>query len=469
MPTLPQLLAGSVVRPPAELGDSLLGVVARPNGHKTSTVVRAVEHVRRMRGGSQSHLMRCSDGNYYVVKFQNNPQHRRVLVNELLGTILAARLALPTATVAIIEVSEDLIRLTPDLCIQTAGTRIPCQSGLQFGSRFVVDPRRVTVVNGLPDKRLSSVENLKEFVGMLVFDKWTCNADGRQVIFGRPSSSANYQAWMIDQGFCFNAAEWNFPDAPLQGLYFTPTVYEQVRGIEIFEPWLEALESEITGQVLLDIVKAIPPEWYEYDSTSINRLLERLDSRKSKVRELLWSVCKSCPHVFPNWTSGSATQEEKKHKSRKHRDVFTDKDLLRLRQACKALRNDLYCNAETWAIHYNVPEDLLIRMLTDWLVSDLMGVEHTPAAYFIPEKDECHECETDQLADERGLPQNEGQAAQIRAAWPPSEITSVEVLTDHRQPLPFVVLLQARSSRGMWTFSDKTEATDFAYGLAGWR
>ena len=34
-----------------------------------------------MRGGAQSHLMRCDDGNYYVVKFQNNPQHRRVLVN----------------------------------------------------------------------------------------------------------------------------------------------------------------------------------------------------------------------------------------------------------------------------------------------------------------------------------------------------------------------------------------------------
>jgi len=45
-----------------------------------------------MRGGAQSHLMRCDDGFYYVVKFQNNPQHRRILVNELLGTRLAARL-----------------------------------------------------------------------------------------------------------------------------------------------------------------------------------------------------------------------------------------------------------------------------------------------------------------------------------------------------------------------------------------
>jgi hypothetical protein len=33
----------------------------------------AVEHVRRMRGGAQAHLMRCDDEAYYVVKFQDNP------------------------------------------------------------------------------------------------------------------------------------------------------------------------------------------------------------------------------------------------------------------------------------------------------------------------------------------------------------------------------------------------------------
>jgi hypothetical protein len=35
-------------------------------------MLRALEQIRRMRGGAQSHLMRCSDGKYYDVKFQNN-------------------------------------------------------------------------------------------------------------------------------------------------------------------------------------------------------------------------------------------------------------------------------------------------------------------------------------------------------------------------------------------------------------
>src|SRR5271167_4303918 len=137
-------------------------------------VVRAVEHIRRMRGGAQSHLMRCSDENYYVVKFQNNPQHRRVLVNELLGTQLAELLGLPTTPVAIIEVSQELIRLTTELCVEVPQRRIPCKPGLQFGSRYAGDPHNPTLLDFFSDDRLLSAQNLVDFVGMLVFDAWTC-------------------------------------------------------------------------------------------------------------------------------------------------------------------------------------------------------------------------------------------------------------------------------------------------------
>ena len=212
-------------------------------------MLRALEQIRRMRGGAQSHLMRCDDGGYYVVKFQNNPQHRRVLANELLGTRLARRLGLPTAAVGVVYVSEDLIRLTPDLCIEMPRSRIPCQAGMQFGSRFPGDPRRLTLHDFLPDKQLMEVENLHDFAGMLVFDKWTCNTNGRQTIFYRPCPEGqdprdgHYRTVMIDQGFCFNAGEWNFPDAPLRGLYARNHVYLCVTGRDSFGLWLERVES----------------------------------------------------------------------------------------------------------------------------------------------------------------------------------------------------------------------------------
>lgn len=41
-------------------------------------MLRVLEQIGRMRGGAQSDLMRCDNGNDYVVKSQNKRQHRRV-------------------------------------------------------------------------------------------------------------------------------------------------------------------------------------------------------------------------------------------------------------------------------------------------------------------------------------------------------------------------------------------------------
>ena len=255
-----------------------------------------------MRGGAQSHLMRCSDGHYYVVKFQNNPQHRRVLVNEMLGTRLAARMGLPTSPAAVVEVSEELIRLTPDLAIELGRSRIPCAAGRQFGSRYPGDPRHLTLHDFLPDEQLRAVENVHDFAGMLVFDKWSCNTNGRQALFFRETPLAPYRALMIDQGFCFNAGEWNFPDAPLRGLYARNRVYEGVTGMESFAPWLERLEKRVGERALDEVSSEIPPEWYADDHEALYRLLEQLQRRRSRIPDLLRDAKKSYRNPFPNWT-----------------------------------------------------------------------------------------------------------------------------------------------------------------------
>ena len=280
-------------------------------GQSNCQKVRAVEQVRRMRGGSQAHLMRCNDGNYYVVKFQNNPQHQRTLVNEMLGTKLAARLGLPTTPMAIVEVSEELISLTHDLVMEMPRNRVPCQPGLQFGSRYPGDPCCLTLHDFLLDEQLRQVANIHDFAGMLVFDKWTCNTDGRQTLFFRSASkggrqvvdslSASYSTVMIDQGFCFNAGEWNFPDAPLRGLYSRNRVYDGVTGMESFAPWLEQLEKQMTERAFEEITREIPPAWYDNDLDALSRLSEQLLQRRSRVEELIVAARKSDRQPFPNW------------------------------------------------------------------------------------------------------------------------------------------------------------------------
>ena len=280
---------------------------------------RALEQIRRMRGGAQSHLMRCVDEQghelYAVVKFQNNPQHRRVLVNELLGTRLAARLGLPTTPAEIVEVGEELIRLTPELVMEMPRARIPCQAGPQFGSRFPGDPRRTTLYDFLPDEHLSAVENVHEFAGMLVFDKWTCNTNGRQTLFcpesprevagdGEASPGTgnghSYKTLMIDQGFCFNAGEWNYPDAPLRGLYARNRVYQGVTGMESFGPWLERVER-LSDKDFEKIVGQVPPEWYEDDYDLLKVLVEKLYRRRTLVPNLILAAKNTTRQPFPNW------------------------------------------------------------------------------------------------------------------------------------------------------------------------
>jgi hypothetical protein len=261
----------------------------------------AVEHIRRMRGGAQAHLLRCEDEGYYVVKFKNNPQGVRILANELLGTRLAARLGLPTPAAEVVEVREELIAHTEELVVQLGRGRAPCQAGLQFGSRYPGSPAENAVYDFLPDEQLREVQNLADFAGMLVFDKWTCNTNGRQAIYFRRRGESRYQAQMIDQGFCCNAGEWNFPDAPLRGLYMRHRVYESVRGMDSFEPWLARLESKMTETVLEEIESEIPPEWYDFDPDALEKMLEQLVRRRKLVRDLLISAWKSSLQPFPNW------------------------------------------------------------------------------------------------------------------------------------------------------------------------
>jgi len=105
---------------------------------------------------------------------------------------------------------------------------------------------------------------------------------------------------MIDQGFCFNAGEWNFPDAPLRGLYARNRVYEGVTGLESFAPWRERLDRQMTERALDEMLRKNPPAWYEDDYHAVLHLSERLLARRPRVPELLLEAKRSNRRPFPN-------------------------------------------------------------------------------------------------------------------------------------------------------------------------
>jgi len=268
----------------------------------TVTALSAVQQIRRMRGGSQSQLMRASDGHFYITKFQGNPQHTRVLANEFLASRLGSYLGLPMPEVALIEVSEWLISNTPELRFDMAGLATPYSSGLQLGSRYVADPERDMVFDYLPESLMERIRNLQDFGRVLVLDKWAGNADGRQVVFTKPATARKYTATFIDQGYCFNCSEWNFPDSPLRGAYARNSVYQDVTGWESFEPALSRAE-QMDSTELWALTEGMPEDWWSrYGSAGdLARLIATLHQRRSSIRDLITAFHNSTRSPFPNW------------------------------------------------------------------------------------------------------------------------------------------------------------------------
>jgi hypothetical protein len=266
-----------------------------------SASILAVQHLRRMRGGSQSHLLRALDGGYYVTKFRNNPQHVRVLANEMLATRLGQYLGLPMPPVEVIDVSGWLIEHTPELRIEVRGLSELCSTGTQLASRYVCDATDSSVLDYLPEAMLDRVVNIEDFARVLVLDKWTCNSDARQGLFVCDTIRCKqYRVFFIDQGYCFNAGEWSFPDGPLRGVYTQNRVYQQVSGWESFEPAL-TLAEQIDVNQIWRCAKEIPEEWYENDSDGLDRLVETLHRRRSLIRDLITSFRNSPRNPFPQW------------------------------------------------------------------------------------------------------------------------------------------------------------------------
>jgi hypothetical protein len=247
--------------------------------------------IRKMRGGAQAHLLEATDGHCYVVKFVNNPQHRRILANEWIASVFLRYLGIATPEVAMVRVSAEFLRENPEAHLQLGSHRSPLEPGWHFGSRYPGHPERTVVYDFLPDSLLDQVQNFQEFLGVLAFDKWTGNADSRQAVFFRarlkdwlPGTEAHplrmgFVAQMVDNGYVFEGPQWRFSDTTAQGLYFRPMVYGGVSGWGSFEPWLERI-VHFPEDMVDHALKQIPPPWIEGEEDQIEKLLDARRRRR---------------------------------------------------------------------------------------------------------------------------------------------------------------------------------------------
>jgi hypothetical protein len=277
--------------------------------------------IRKMRGGAQAHLVQCDDGHFYVVKFLNNPQHRRILVNEWIASVFLNYLQISAPPAAIVNLSPEFLAANPDIYIQLGSRRRAVEPGWHFGSRYPGDPAKIMVFDFLPDALLDKVVNVREFLGVLAFDKWLGNADARQSIFFRArlrqwasaaaeappaagfvaqAPAAGFVAQMMDHGYIFDGPHWKFPDSPLQGLYFRPNVYQHVRGWQDFEPWLDRV-IYFPEDIVDSALKQLPPAWVDEDAAPLQAMLEKLMARRARVPDLIRDSRRGRVNPFPEW------------------------------------------------------------------------------------------------------------------------------------------------------------------------
>jgi hypothetical protein len=275
--------------------------------------VNARRFIRKMRGGAQAHLLEADDGNFYVVKFQNNPQHRRILINEVIAGEILHHLQVASPHYQFVRISRAFLEHNREVHIQTGTRRVEVEPGWHFGSRHPGNPETMAIYDFIPDALLGQVANAEQFRAVLVFDRWVANADGRQAVFfraqlkdwlavpGVPPRKLGFVALMIDHGFAFNGPHWDLPDSALTGLYARRTVYEGVMSINDFDPWLTRVLN-FPAEVLDVALRQIPPEWVADDEALLERLLERLMRRRKRIADLLID-CRQAPgNPFPRWT-----------------------------------------------------------------------------------------------------------------------------------------------------------------------
>jgi hypothetical protein len=265
-----------------------------------------------MRGGAQAHLIEADDGDFYIVKFRNNPQHRRILINESIASSILTHLQVATPDCQFVSLSLRFLADNPGVSIQLGTRTTAVEPGWHFGSKHPGNPDTMAVYDFIPDALLNQVANAEQFRAVLVFDRWVANADGRQSVFfraqlkdwlanpGVPPRKQGFVVSMIDHGFAFNGPHWDLPESALTGLYPRRMVYDNIRSLRDFDPWLTRVLN-FPDDVIDRALRQLPPEWVENDYDALEKLMEALLRRKKRIPELI-QECRNAPgNPFPKW------------------------------------------------------------------------------------------------------------------------------------------------------------------------
>jgi len=240
-----------------------------------------------MRGGAQASLI-DTDLGPFVVKWCQNPQHRRVLINEAVSSELLKRVGISSPSWAYIHVDRSFLDRNPQIQIQGECDSTPVEPGCHYGSRYPVDPDRGLVYDSLEPKEMSSVSNSDDLLKALVFDLWVDNQDYPQAVFFRIPGKG-FRVEMIDHGHAlgFNGTEWHLGSSPVRaGFAGTSAIQASAEAAELYQRSIASIRR-VNRDDFSQIMAVIPAEWIGNDYDRLSLKFDRLVDREKRLDTLL--------------------------------------------------------------------------------------------------------------------------------------------------------------------------------------
>ncbi|MCL6445045.1 MAG: hypothetical protein K6T83_16585 [Alicyclobacillus sp.] len=211
-------------------------------------------------GITKPYFVNCSDGYTYVVKFAQNPEGERVLVNELVCGQLGVLVGLPVPPIAIVVVDDEFLRANSE----KIGFGI--KKGFHFGSREV--KRAITLTN----RRILELASNTDIAPLLVlFDHWIHNKDRDSNNGNIMFDTSNKKLVVIDHSHAFDIGPlWNAHQLkmrlhePIAPLDLRGPVYAKlvpfISGNNPFGKAIQQIES-VSVDDIASVLGIIPDEW----------------------------------------------------------------------------------------------------------------------------------------------------------------------------------------------------------------
>jgi hypothetical protein len=267
-------------------------------------VVSAHRAINKIPNGcTKPYYIACSDGNQYAVKFKENPEGPRVLVNEYVCAKIAEVLELPLASPSFIEIDQNFISVYGQQIEEHVGKRIT--PGLHFGTKKIRKAFQI-----YDSTMLQEAVNVDCIPDIILFDHLICNTDresnGGNLIF----DASNMSIVIIDHTHAFDLGPiWTAHDLrqrigePFTIFNTSGYIYKKlvpyVKGHNPFSNILKKMKR-LTPDLLFDIILNIPEEW-NVTLDEKHALHEYLVDRLNRIENVLPQL----KHVLPYWKGGS--------------------------------------------------------------------------------------------------------------------------------------------------------------------